>query len=113
MFFDSPDSIEKNFTLRIRNYLSFDCIIKSEHKADLNYPVVSAASIIAKVERDNEIKKLAEKYGAIGSGYPGDEVTVKFLKNWMEENNSLPDFARNSWDTSRRALDKKFQKKLF
>lgn len=113
VFVDSPDSIEKNFTLRIRNYLSFDCIIKSEHKADLNYPVVSAASIIAKVERDNEIKKLAEKYGAIGSGYPGDEVTVKFLKNWMEENNSLPDFARNSWDTSRRALDKKFQKKLF
>jgi len=113
VFVDSPDSIENNFTLRIRNYLSFDCIIKSEHKADLNYPIVSAASIIAKVERDNEIKKLAEKYGAIGSGYPGDEVTVKFLKNWMEKNNFLPEFARNSWDTSRRALDKKFQKKLF
>ncbi len=113
VFVDSPDIIEKNFSKRIKKYLNFDCIIKSEHKADLNYPIVSAASIIAKVERDSEIKKLAEKYGEIGSGYPGDEVTVKFLEEWMKKNNSLPEFARNSWDTSRRVLDKKFQRKLF
>ncbi len=113
VFVDSPDSIQENFTKRIKNYLSFDCIIKSEHKADLNYPVVSAASVIAKTERDNEIKKLAEKYGNIGSGYPGDEVTVKFLENWIKLNNSLPVFARSSWDTSKRALNKKFQTKLF
>jgi len=113
VFVDSPDNIEKNFEKRIRTYLNFDCIIKSEHKADLNYPIVSAASIIAKVERDLEIKKLAEKYGELGSGYPGDEVTIKFLDDWMKSNEVLPEFARNSWDTSRRLLDKKFQKKLF
>ncbi|MFH1664500.1 MAG: ribonuclease HII [archaeon] len=113
VFVDSPDVIEKNFAERIKRYLSFDCIIRSEHKADLNYPVVSAASIIAKVERDNEIKKLSKKYGNIGSGYPGDEVTSKFLDDWVKSNSSLPDFARNSWSTSKRAMDKKFQKKLF
>ncbi|MBU2100597.1 ribonuclease HII [Candidatus Micrarchaeota archaeon] len=113
VFVDSPDNKQENFSVRIKKYLSFDCIIKSEHKADLNYPIVSAASIIAKVERDFEIKKLAEKFGEIGSGYPGDEVTVKFLSSWMECNDCLPDFARSSWDTSQRALNKKFQKKLF
>jgi ribonuclease HII len=113
VFVDSPDIKQENFSIRIKKYLSFDCIIKSEHKADVNYPVVSAASIIAKVERDNEIKKLAEKFGNIGSGYPADEVTAKFLSSWIQCNGCLPDFARSSWDTSRKALDKKFQKKLF
>ncbi len=113
VFVDSPDIKQENFSVRIKKYLNFDCIIKSEHKADLNYPVVSAASIIAKVERDFEIKKLAEEHGEIGSGYPADEVTVRFLEKWMKNNNCLPSFARNSWDTSKRALDKKFQKKLF
>ena len=93
--------------------MDFDCIIKSEHKADLNYPIVSAASIIAKIERDLEIKNLSKKYGELGSGYPGDEITIRFLDNWMKSNDSLPEFARNSWDTSRRVLDRKFQKKLF
>ncbi len=113
VFVDSPDHIAPNFALRIKKYLTFDCIIKSEHKADFIYPVVSAASIIAKVERDSEIKKLAEKYGKIGSGYSHDEITVKFLKEWIECNSCLPEFARTSWNTSRKALDKKFQKKLF
>lgn len=113
VFVDSPDIIQENFSSRIKKYLNFDCIIKSEHKADLNYPIVSAASIIAKVERDSEIKKLSEKYGEVGSGYPGDELTAKFLDEWMKCNGDLPDFARNSWDTSRKVLDKKFQKKLF
>jgi ribonuclease HII len=113
VFVDSPDLIERNFAERIKKYLSFNCIIKSEHKADLNYPVVSAASIIAKVERDNEIKKLEEKYGKLGSGYPGDEFTERFLAEWVKENGSLPDFARNSWHTSQRVLSKRYQKKLF
>ena len=41
--------------------------------------VVSAASIVAKVVRDREITKLAKKYGEIGSGYPSDPVTIRWL----------------------------------
>jgi len=62
VYVDSPDILEANFALRIKKYISFDIIIKAEHKADINYPVVSAASILAKVMRDNEIEKLEKNY---------------------------------------------------
>jgi len=51
-----------------------------EHKADINYPSVSAASIIAKVEREKIIESLKKRYGDFGSGYPSDPSTIKFLK---------------------------------
>jgi ribonuclease HII len=113
VYVDSPDTIMAAFGERIRKYLSFDTIIKSEHKADLNYPIVSAASIIAKVERDNEIKSYAKEFGELGTGYSSDERTIVFLKKYVEEFNELPQIARKSWCTSQKILDEKFQKKLF
>ena len=44
-----------------------------EPKADSNYPVVSAASIIAKVKRDKYMYKLNLQKKKIGSGYPFDK----------------------------------------
>ncbi|MDO8537519.1 MAG: ribonuclease HII [archaeon] len=113
VYVDSPDILANNFAKRIYNYLDFDCVIQAEHKADLNYPIVSAASIIAKIERDAEIEKLAKIHGKLGSGYPHDPDTISFLKNWVEKNKSLPDFSRKSWETSKNLLDAKLQKKLF
>jgi ribonuclease HII len=113
VYVDSPDIISQNFEKRIRNYLDFECEIVSEHKADLNYPIVSAASIIAKIERDESIKELEKIHGKIGSGYPGDEVTITFLKKWLNKHNSLPDFSRKSWETAKNLENKKFQTKLF
>ena len=47
-----------------------------EHKADINYPIVSSASIIAKVTRDDEIEKIKKKINIdFGSGYPSDPLT--------------------------------------
>lgn len=57
--------------------------IHCEHKADFNHPSVSAASILAKVTREEEVAKIKKeysKYGDIGSGYPGDPKTKEFLK---------------------------------
>lgn len=57
--------------------------IYCEHKADFNHPVVSAASILAKVKREEEVTKLKKEYeklGDIGSGYPSDPITKEFLK---------------------------------
>lgn len=109
---DAPDVVPEQFAFRIKKYLKEPFNIKTEHKADKKYPVVSAASILAKVIRDREIEKLEKKYGKIGTGYPHDEDTLRFIEAWIEENGELPVFARKSWWTSIRLLDKKFQRKL-
>ncbi len=82
-----------------------------EHKADVNHPVVSAASIIAKVARDEEIEKIQGRIPVeIGSGYPADPITKKFLeKNW----DKYEDIFRKSWQTWKRHKNKKVQKKVF
>ena len=87
-----------------------DIEIVAENYADKNYPVVSAASILAKVTRDAEIKKLHKKYGFFGSGYPGDERTIKFLEKLDKEEYSK--IVRLKWATSKNILENKKQKKL-
>jgi ribonuclease HII len=102
---DSADSVAENFGLRIVSILKERNAhipqIISEHKADDNYLEVSAASILAKVERDREIEQLKEEYGNIGSGYPSDELTQAFLKH-LKEQGELPSFVRRSWATTER-----------
>ncbi len=71
----------------------------SEHKADEKYPVVSLASIIAKVLRDREITKLSGIFGEVGSGYCSDERTINFLERWYREKGVFPCFVRKSWKT--------------
>lgn len=113
VFIDSPDPKSSTFADRIRKYLSFNCILKAEHKADINYPIVSAASILAKVERDLKIRKLEDELGVkIGTGYSHDEDTITFIKSWLEKNNSLHECVRKSWATSIRLQDERLQSKL-
>ncbi|MEM1703335.1 MAG: ribonuclease HII [Zestosphaera sp.] len=50
-----------------------------EYKADVKYPVVAAASIIAKFLRDTHVNYLHSIYGDFGSGYPSDPQTIKWL----------------------------------
>ena len=74
--------------------------IIAEHKADDKYIEVSAASIIAKAERDAQIEEINKQYiksGGIGSGYPSDPKTKKFLTNYTYD--EMPDFVRRSWNT--------------
>ena len=113
VYVDSPDVISSNFAKRIIKYISFKPKIISEHKADTNYTIAGAASIVAKVSRDNRIKELAESYGDLGSGYASDERTIKFIKNFLYKNNKLPPFVRRCWLTTERILNERYQKKLF
>lgn len=103
-YVDASDILPERFKQHIIEELPFAIEIVSEHKADKTYPVVSAASIIAKVERDKEIEALKRIYGDFGSGYATDPKTMLFLRRWIEEHGSYPDFVRSSWKTVRRLL---------
>ena len=83
-----------------------------EHKADINHPSVSAASILAKVAREEEVEKLKieyKKYGDIGSGYPADPTTKKFLKEHGKELENSGIF-RKTWSTWKELFPQKSKK---
>jgi len=79
-----------------------DIELVCENYADKNYPVVSAASILAKVNRDIAIEELKKKVGFdFGVGYSHDKRTIEFLHKLAKENNGkLPNYVRHSWDTA-------------
>ena len=106
VYVDASDVFADRFAEHIQENLTFSPEIVSEHKADLKYPVVGAASIIAKVERDKAISQLQQKYGNIGCGYPSDKKTIKFLEDWVRKFGSYPDFVRKSWKTAKRIRSK-------
>jgi ribonuclease HII len=98
-YVDASDVNEERFKIHIIECLSYTTEVVSEHKADRIYPIVSAASIIAKVERDRVIAKLREKYGDFGSGYPSDRKTKIFLQECPDRFGKFPNFVRKSWKT--------------
>ena len=113
VYIDAPDPDERKFARRIRRYNWKKMKLITRHGADSAYPVCSAASIIAKVERDKAIAKIEKKHNIrIGTGYPHDPLTIKFLGDWLKKNRKYPEFVRTSWDTSNRLLEEKAQWKL-
>ncbi|HUO42623.1 MAG TPA: ribonuclease HII [Methylomirabilota bacterium] len=104
VYVDASDVNEKRFGEDIRSFLTDDLKkikIISEHHADRNYPQVSAASIIAKVHRDQVIDELHEEYGDFGSGYITDPKTMSFLRAYRQSHDSYPSIVRLSWKTAR------------
>lgn len=100
VYVDAADVSEERFKNSILSKLGFQVEIISKHKADVIYPIVSAASIIAKVTRDSEIKRIQSEIGEeIGSGYPSDKRTIDFIERWIKTKNTLPPYVRKSWKT--------------
>ena len=94
-YIDCIDVNEKRFHDNIqKEYPNIEII--TQHKADDTYNIVSAASIIAKVERDKQMAILRKEYGDIGSGYPSDKYTINYLKSL---NNNFPPIVRQTWNT--------------
>lgn len=70
--------------------ISPQCKLVYEEKADKNHLPVSAASILAKVTRDEEIEKLCDELGEeYVSGYPNSN-TATFLKRYCQKYYCLP-----------------------
>jgi len=84
--------------------------VRCEHKADFNYPVVGAASIIAKVARENAVSEIKKNFGNIGSGYPADPVTKEFIKVSGRELEKTG-IVRTSWATWKNLYPSKSSKK--
>lgn len=116
-YVDSADVNENRFRDNILSNLSFKPEIISKHKADDIYPIVGAASIIAKTYRDELVKRiefdLRKKMDVpLGSGYPADPLTQRFLKKWVNRYGKLPPHTRRSWNTSKKIMMNFSNKKL-
>ena len=102
-YVDSCDVNPKRFG-KVISQLSDNHKIKSYHHADSRFVVVSAASILAKVIRDRAIARLRKEYN-LGSGYPSDSATVKFVTRYYKKNHEMPSFVRKSWKPVQRIVE--------
>ncbi len=99
-YLDAADVKPERFGRLVGERYGHKIKIISEHYADEKYSVVSAASIIAKVKRDALLKELSIKMGlSVGSGYPSDPKTKRFLEDWIRTHKEFPPFVRKSWKT--------------
>lgn len=114
VYIDAADVREERFGRSIAKLLNYSPKkIISKHKADDLYPIVSASSIIAKDMRDRLIEELKKNYGDFGSGYPSDERSTTFLREWIKKNKKAPPIARKSWETTKKIIREEiFNKKI-
>ena len=106
---DACDTDARRFGLRIQSGLKTRCQVFSAHHADEENPIVSAASIIAKVERDRRMalisRQMEQRYGLpCGSGYGTDPITRHFLDTVVSRHRMLPEECRASWKTAHQVL---------
>lgn len=111
VYIDCPDNNINKFIREIKkDLIKKDIKIIAEHKADINYPIVSAASIVAKVVRDREVEKIKRIIGYdFNSGYSSDPKTREFLKKHFKDKKVEP-FIRKKWSTYRRLVESDDQK---
>lgn len=112
-YIDCPSNNIGGWTAELREMLDFvPKEIIAENKADALYPVVSAASIMAKVTRDRAIEALKRAYNVdFGSGYPADPKTKAFLAKHYRDTERFP-FFRKSWESYQRLVQAEGQKSL-
>ncbi|MBR9676763.1 ribonuclease HII [Candidatus Woesearchaeota archaeon] len=107
---DCPSNNLKDYEKYVARLLDAPIKLVVEHRADVNYLIVAAASILAKVTRDREIEKLKKKVRHnFGSGYPSDPTTKKFLEDYYDK---YPELFRKTWASYKNVVKRKDQTKL-
>jgi ribonuclease HII len=111
-YVDTPQASTEKFKAILLNLAKNHTEIIAENYCDETYPVCSAASIIAKVERDKEVEKIKKIVGFdFGVGYSHDQRSIEFVKKCLKEKKYL-DYIRHSWITVDDLKSKKEQKSL-
>lgn len=102
----------RNFRQLLRELVGPGPELVIENTADERYPIVSAASVMAKVTRDALVRELHEKYGEeFGTGYT-DKKTKDFIVRYYREHRCFPEDMRMNWQTRKKVLSLVTQKKL-
>jgi ribonuclease HII len=113
VYIDCPDVKEERLEKEVSKRIDKKIKVVSMHKADARIPIVSAASIVAKVVRDKEIEKIKRKLKYdFGSGYPSDKKTREFLRKMM----LLPEVKkhiRTKWKTLEKLKQRKITEFLY
>ena len=113
IYADCPDINESSFSDRLNGLVGNNVTVIAKHKADDTYPVVSAASIVAKVTRDRMLDEIRSEFKEnIGSGYPSDHYTMDFISGWIKENGFAPRHVRCSWEPVRKMLSARANTKI-
>lgn len=109
-YIDCPSNNIQAYKNYLQKKLKQDIELYVGHKMDSINLVCSAASVIAKVTRDQEIENIKKKIKIdFNSGYPSDPKTQEFLKKHHKD---YPDIVRKSWASYKKLLDNKKQKKI-
>jgi ribonuclease HII len=104
-YVDACDPVAERFGTLVSRLSRCPTVVIARHRADRDLPVVGAASIVAKVRRDRALERLRATLGPeLGSGYPSDERTVKFVRGTLAAAGPLPPWLRRSWETTARLM---------
>jgi ribonuclease HII len=108
---DCPSVNTKAYETYLKKHINNTCIeLIVRHKADRDFLESASASILAKIEREENVQAIEKKVGeSIGSGYPSNKVCQVFLKNNYKK---YPDIFRKSWNTYKKLIKGKPQKNI-
>ncbi|MGA8603733.1 MAG: ribonuclease HII [Thermoplasmata archaeon] len=102
-YVDACDPNERRFGRRVSRFAGGTTRVVSRHHADRDLPIVGAASIVAKVLRDAALTRLRDRLGTeLGSGYPSDPQTVRYVHELLADGRPAPVWLRRSWATMQR-----------
>jgi ribonuclease H2 subunit A len=105
----------KKYQEKLQSFFpSINSIVVAE-KADAKYPIVSAASIVAKVIRDDILDNWDFKHffkdKNFGCGYTSDKITISWLNDNCDKVFGFPSsLVRFSWSTCENILSEKAYK---
>jgi len=112
VYMDPPDVDSHRCAEQVQSVIRYKLEVICEPRADAKYPSTGAASIIAKVTRDQRIKELHELHGNFNSGYASDQKTQKYIEIYFNNHRECPGYMRESWETIQRYLRPFKQTKL-